>query len=175
GGVTVQWMAKRGCGSWITERLIMLRLAHPVSSALRMSYAMMLWMEHPNAALYRRTADAFREGDRVALAALIDEDVVWHIPGSAPMAGDIHGREALFRFFDRLRDVTEGTFTLEEHDVLGTDDHVVALSHMSAVREGIPVSVNVVSVFHFRDGRQQERWFHSSDMAAWDRLLGGPI
>jgi hypothetical protein len=62
-----------------------------------------------------------------------------------------------------------------EHDVLGTDDHVVALSHMSAVREGIPVSVNVVSVFQFRDGRQQERWFHPPDIVAWDRLLGGPV
>jgi hypothetical protein len=67
----------------------------------------------------------------------------------------------------------------------GTADHgarrpwhrrpFVALSHMSAVREGIPVSVNVVSVFHFRDGRQQERWFHPPDIVAWDRLLGGPV
>jgi hypothetical protein len=30
-----------------------------------------------------------------------------------------------------------------EHDVLGTDDHVVALSVMSAVRNGAGVSVNV--------------------------------
>jgi len=37
-------------------------------------------MEHPNAAACRRTADAFRAGDREALAALIDEDVIWHIP-----------------------------------------------------------------------------------------------
>ena len=50
-------------------------------------------------------------GDREALAALIDVDVVWHIPGSGPLAGDIDGREALFRFFDRLREVTEETFT----------------------------------------------------------------
>ena len=47
--------------------------------------------EHPNAAAYRRTADAFRAGDRETLAALIHEDVVWHIPGSGPLAGDIHG------------------------------------------------------------------------------------
>jgi hypothetical protein len=53
-------------------------------------------MDHPNATAYRRTADAFRAGDREALAALIDEDVVWHIPGSGPMAGDIHGHGALF-------------------------------------------------------------------------------
>ena len=103
-------------------------------------------MDHPNATAYRRTADAFRVGDREALAALIGEDVVWHIPGSGPMAGDIHGREALFRFFDRLRDVTEGTFMIKEHDVLGSDEHVVALSNWSAVREGIPVSVDVVGV-----------------------------
>ena len=145
---------------------------HPAARLLDDVYGM---DEHPNATAYRRTADAFRVGDREALAALIDEDVVWHIPGSGPMAGDIHGREALFRFFDRLRDVTEGTFMIKEHDVLGSDEHVVALSNWSAVREGIPVSVDVVGVFHFRDGRQQERWNHPSDMAALDRLLGGPM
>ena len=75
------------------------------------------------------------------LAALIDEDVVWHIPGSGPMAGDIHGREALFRFFDRLRDDDGRDLHDQEHDVLGTDDHVVALSNWSAVRDGIPLSV----------------------------------
>ncbi len=75
--------------------------------------------------------------------------------------------------FDRLHEVTEGTFTLKEHDVMGTDDHVVALSDMSAVRDGVRISVNVVSVMHFRDGRQQERWFHPSDPTAWDALLGG--
>lgn len=63
---------------------------------------MMARMEHPNATKYWRTADVFRAGGREALADLIDEDVVWHIPGSGPMSGDIHGREALFRFFDRL-------------------------------------------------------------------------
>ena len=99
--------------------------------------------EHPNATAYRRTADAFRADDREALAALIDEDVVWHVPGSGPLAGDIDGREALFRFFDRLGDVTEGTFTIAEHDVLGSDEHVVALSTWSGVRDGMPVSVGV--------------------------------
>ena len=82
-------------------------------------------MEHPNAEAYRRTADAFRAGYRDALAGLIDEDVVWHVPGMSPLAGEIHGREALFRFFDRLHEVTDGTFMLKEHDVLATDDHVV--------------------------------------------------
>lgn len=67
-----------------------------------------------------------------------------------------------------------GTFTLEDHDILATDDHVVALNVMSVVRDGAPISVNLANVMHFRNGRQQERWFHPSDASAWDRLLGGP-
>lgn len=62
---------------------------------------------------------------------------------------------------------------LREHDVLASDDHVVALSDMSSESDGVRVSVNVVSVVHFRDGRQLERWFHPSDPVAWDALLGG--
>jgi uncharacterized protein len=93
-------------------------------------------MEHPDAVAYHRTADAFREGDMETLAGLFDEDVIWHIPGTSPLAGEIHGRDALWRWFDRLREVTNGTFTLEDHDILATDDHVVALNVMSAVRDG---------------------------------------
>jgi hypothetical protein len=29
-----------------------------------------------------------------------------------------------------------------------------------------------VSVFHFRDGRQSERWFFPEDAEAWDRIFG---
>jgi ketosteroid isomerase-like protein len=130
-------------------------------------------VEHPNAAAYRRTADAFRARGTEALAGLIDHEVVWHVPGTSPLAGEIRGLDSLFGWFNRLNEVTEGTFTLKEHDVLGTDDHVVALSVMSAVRNGAGISVNVVSVMHFREGRQQERWFHPSDPAAWNALLGG--
>ena len=130
-------------------------------------------MEHPNAAAYRRTADAFRARDSEALAKLIANDVIWHVPGGTQLAGDIVGLDALFRWFERLHEVTKGTFTLKEHDVLATDDHVVALSDMSSEIDGHRVGVNVVSVMHFRDGRQLERWFHPSDPVAYDALLGG--
>ncbi len=77
---------------------------------------------------------------------------------------------ALFEWFDRLRGVTGGSFLLEEHDVMANDEHVVALGRMSAVRE-TPLSVEVVSVFHYRDGRQSERWFLPADPDAWDRMF----
>ena len=127
--------------------------------------------EHPNAIAYRRTVDAFRAGDRETLEQLLGPDVVWHVPGANRMAGVVRGREALFEWFERLREVTEGTFSLREHDVLGNEEHVVALSVISAVRDGVMVPVDVVSVFHYRDGVQRERWFHPADREAWDRML----
>lgn len=126
--------------------------------------------EHPNATAYRRTADAFRAGDRESLRGLIDDDVVWHVPGENRLSGDVRGRDALFEWFDRLRAVTGGTFALEEHDVLANDKHVVVLSRMSAVRTS-PITVDVVSVFHFRDGRQLERWLLPADPDAWNRMF----
>ena len=79
--------------------------------------------EHPNTIAYRATADAFRSGDRAALAALIDADVVWHVP----MLGDVRGRDRLIEWLGEL--LAQG-FWLTEHDVFGNDEHLCALSIM---------------------------------------------
>ncbi len=126
--------------------------------------------EHPNATAYRRTADAFRVGDLAALGALFDPDVVWHIPGQSFRAGEVRGLDAVIAF---LRGLPAG-FTLREHDVLGNDEHVVALSYMGVRRPDLELETRVVSVFHFRDGRQVERWHYPEDAEVWDRIFGLP-
>jgi ketosteroid isomerase-like protein len=35
------------------------------------------------------------------------------------------------------------------------------------------MSAVVVSIFHFRDGRQTERWFYPDDAIAWNSIFGG--
>jgi uncharacterized protein len=55
--------------------------------------------ETPNAEIVRRGYDAFNNGDTSALAALIAENVVWHVPGRSSIAGDYHGRETTFAYF----------------------------------------------------------------------------
>ncbi len=126
--------------------------------------------EHPNAIAYRRTADAFRARDFDTLRSLIADDVVWHVPGRHPMAGEIRGLDALVAWLSRLNGLG---FTLREHDVLGNDDHVCALSYMGARRPGVDIEIRVLSVFHFRDGRQLERWLYPEDLEAWDAIFNG--
>jgi ketosteroid isomerase-like protein len=123
---------------------------------------------HPNAIAYRRTADAFRSGDQTELASLIASDVVWHVPGAHSMAGEIRGRDQLF---DWLRQLRAKGFWLTEHDVFGTDEHVCALSVMGAQRGGVAVQTRVVSIFHYREGQQLERWFYPDDPAAWEQIF----
>jgi uncharacterized protein len=65
--------------------------------------------EHPNAEPIRRSFEAFAAGDMEGMRSLVAEDTVWHIPGRGPLAGDHHGREAVFEMFGRLVQVSEGT------------------------------------------------------------------
>jgi ketosteroid isomerase-like protein len=123
---------------------------------------------HPNTLAYRKAADAFRAKDLTALEGLLTEDVVWHIPGGHPLAGDIRGRERLLAW---LSDVAAIGFWLKEHAVFGDDEHVCALSVMGAKREDINVETRVVSIFHFDDGRQSERWFYPEDAQSWDAIF----
>lgn len=67
--------------------------------------------DHPNAAAYRKAADAFRARGLRAIEALVDEDVVWHVPGHHPRAGEIRGRDALLAW---LTDLAEVGFVLRD-------------------------------------------------------------
>ena len=126
--------------------------------------------EHPNATAYRRTADAFRARDFAALRGLFDPDVVWHVPGHNIRAGEVRGLDGVVALLTGL----PAGFTISEHDVFGNDEHVVALSHMGVRRPDLELMTRVVNVFHFREGRQVERWFYPEDLETWDLALNLP-
>ena len=92
--------------------------------------------DHPNAVAYRKTADAFRARDFDAIRSLVAEDVVWHVPGRNPMAGEIRGLDELLAWLGRLPELG---FTIRDHDVLGNDEHVCALSYMVTRRPGVDI------------------------------------
>lgn len=126
--------------------------------------------DHPNTLAYYRTVEAFRQGDLDTVVSLIAEDVVWHVPGDHPLAGEYVGRERVLEFLASLPPLG---FTIREHDVFANDEHLCALSFIGARREALEVETRVVSVFHFRHGRQTERWFYPEDPVTLNRIFGG--
>lgn len=127
--------------------------------------------DHPDAATYRRAADAFRDQDLETIAETIHDDVRWHVPGKSWFARDVVGRSSVVAFLREIMERTGGTFTLEDVVVSGCDDHVVAMQRFGATGGGERRVFDATSVLRFVEGRQRERWFHIHDQAGFDAFM----
>ena len=117
--------------------------------------------EHANATFVRHMVEAMNAGDMEAAAAALADDVEWHEIGRAEAR---HGKAA-------LRDAMIGAaadyqVTVKLHDVVGGDDHTVALVEATATRGGRTLTYRTAEIFHVRDGKIVERWAFSDDTAA---------
>jgi ketosteroid isomerase-like protein len=128
-------------------------------------------MAHPDEDLVREAFAAFGRGDIGALREqYFAEDICWHFPGKGPVAGDHQGPAKVAEMFGRLAQLSGGTHRIELHDVIGNDDHVVALHTTRAERAGRQLEINVVQVFHVRDGKVTEAWTHHGDLYSMDEF-----
>src|SRR2546422_10032972 len=92
--------------------------------------------EHPNAALVERLYAAFDAGDAESLKKLIAEDAVWHVPGSTEISGDHRGHEAIFAYFQKLAELSGGTFRAGLVDVPASDMPAAGLAAAIGARGG---------------------------------------
>ena len=93
-------------------------------------------MEHPNATKFREVLDAVARGDVAAMYAATREDFVnINDIGAGPWR-EVHGRDAFFAFFGQFVEYLEGAFRQELMDIIGYDDHVVAIVHETGTRQG---------------------------------------
>jgi len=124
-------------------------------------------MTQPNEGLVRAASAAFGRGD---LGALQDQflaaDIVWHIAGTGPLAGDYAGAAQVMGLLGKISALSGGTVRPELHDVLVSNDHTVALTTIRAERAGKQFQLNLVHVIHAENGKATEVWTHSSDPAA---------
>jgi uncharacterized protein len=121
-----------------------------------------------NAELIRGGYEAFGKGDIPAVLAIWSDDIVWHIAGRSPLARDYTGPQEILGFFGQLQELSGGSFRLELHDVLASDDHVVALVSEIGNRGDTALNNQAAHVWHVRDGKATEFWGASYDLYATD-------
>jgi ketosteroid isomerase-like protein len=127
--------------------------------------------EHPDAAVVRSAYEALSRGDMATLAGLLHEDVVWH--ESAPgMEGDYVGREETLTFLGRVFEGIEMT-SMEIHDVLASDDHVVIMHEDSMTAGGRSLTAKYLDVYHVRDHKLAEHWHLALDPKADEAFMVG--
>jgi ketosteroid isomerase-like protein len=127
-------------------------------------------MTHPNEELTRKGLAAFDTGDFQVLNDLFADDLLWHVGGRGPLAGDYKGKDEVFGFFAKTVELTGGTFHLDIHDVLANDTHVAVLATATAERDGKKLNDNGVQVLHVADGKVTESWLYPSDSYAADEF-----
>ena len=123
-----------------------------------------------NAELIRSGYEAFSKGDMETVAKLFAPDIRWNISGRSQISGTYTGQDEVFAFFGKLMELTENTFSVEIHDLLASDDHVVVIVKESGTRNGNSISSDEVHVWHVEDGRATEFWGIPKDPYAVDEF-----
>jgi ketosteroid isomerase-like protein len=127
-------------------------------------------MSEADVARLRQGYDAFAAGDLDTIRGLLDDNIIWHISGRSPLAGDYKGMDEVFGFFAKLAELSGGTFKIEVHAVLSDGEHSVALTRNTGERDGKRLDDNIVGVYHVTDGKVTEAWFHPGDAYATDEF-----
>ncbi|WP_160668746.1 nuclear transport factor 2 family protein [Pseudarthrobacter sp. ATCC 49987] len=109
-----------------------------------------------NVELVRRGFEAFNAGDMASLSELFAEDAVWHVAGSGVLSGAKQGRDAILAYFGELGARTQGTFQANLQDLVGGEDHTVAIQQTHAEANGKTLDMAAVITFVVQDGKVTE-------------------
>ncbi len=126
--------------------------------------------KHPNAEVFEQVYATFTTGDMDRLAQLIAPAVVWHVPGDNLISGTYSSRDAIFGCFNKIYELTEGTYQPKLLDILADDDYTVAILHGVARRGEKTLDQKYAFISTIRDGQIAELWEAWTEGAAWNEF-----
>lgn len=121
-----------------------------------------------NVDLVRRGYEAFNSGDMATLSELFAEDAVWHVPGSGVLSGTKQGRDAVLAYFGELGTRTQGSLQANVQDIVGGENHTLAIHQTRGERNSKTLDLATVIVFVVRGGKIEEAREFFEDTAKVD-------
>jgi uncharacterized protein len=111
-------------------------------------------------------------GDVTRASALLDDQVVYHVPGSHRPAGVFTGAEAVVNHIRDLLALIESPIdVLQWQDWMAGVDYVAGLASIHLQRKGVNVGLRIVWVLRVEEGKIREIEAFYNDEAAIDRLF----
>ena len=110
-------------------------------------------MSESNSEIIRKGYQDFANGN---IPAVFAAAMTWHVPGHSPLSGDYRGHDQIGGFFQRTMELSQGTISIDVHNVLADSDLVVALVAVNAQRSGVATSFPEVHVWRLRNGKATE-------------------
>ncbi len=106
---------------------------------------------------------------------LLAPEIVWHVPGRSPIAGEHRGREAVIDYFQRRRRLANATMTMRPGAAICEGDGVAQFVLGSAIWAGAQVSWQTIGVYRcdLERGSIRETWLVPLDGEIFDRIWSG--
>lgn len=121
-------------------------------------------MGQAHAEAARAVLQAVSDGDLDRLESQLSDDIVWHVGGDHPLAGDYRGREAVRRYHTRVAALSSGSLRLEPVDVLASDNYLGIFLKASANAGSHTLDTTMVEAIRLSDdGRWAEFWGLAED------------
>lgn len=121
-----------------------------------------------NVELVRRGYEAFNAGDMATLSEMFAEDSVWYVAGSGVLSGKKQGRDAILAYFGELGARTQGHFQANVKDIVGGENHTIAIQQTQATKNGKTLDMPTIITFVVRDGKITEGREYFEDTAKAD-------
>jgi uncharacterized protein len=132
------------------------------------------------AELHRRQGEMYEGGPVDPVVELLATDIVWHVPGNSPIAGDHRGVEEVIEYFERRRRLAGGTMRMRPGELISEGDAVAQFVEGTAVLDGREVSWQTTGIYRVDVEHRwiREVWLVPTDGQLFDRLwssdeLGG--
>ena len=112
----------------------------------------------------------YRGGDAEAVRERLTPEVVWHVPGTSPIAGDHRGRDAVMAYFERRRALAGGAMTIIPGAQLVSGDTVIQLADGRIERAGESLRWRTAGIYRFEGDRVAEAWLVPLELDAFDAI-----
>jgi ketosteroid isomerase-like protein len=127
-------------------------------------------MADRNAELLRDAYHAFAKRDIPTVLKTFSDQITWHVPGRSPLSGDYKGPDEVVGFLTRAMELSDGTLRVDLDEILADGERVIALTNVSAERNGHRWSSPEVHVWRIEDGKAVEFREYQGDQQAEDEF-----
>lgn len=120
--------------------------------------------------LHRAQQRFYAGGVRDELDALLAADVIWHVPGSSPIAGTYVGIDEVVRYMTVRRRLAAATFWMHPGEVLVGEDYVACLTVGTVEIDDRLERWSTIGLYRIRGDRMSEARLVAFDQQQFDRI-----